>query len=68
MKLSNICPSLALGFYLSDRDAFERFRGSVERVRSQMGIDACFFSVFQERQNSNQYMMDPRKRMMSGTS
>ena len=55
MRLSKICPSLALGFYLRDGDAFERFRDSVERVRIQMGIDACFFSVFHKRQDSSQY-------------
>ena len=43
MRLSKICPSLAIGFYLRDADEFATFKASIERVRK---MDNCFFSVF----------------------
>lgn len=55
MRLSKICPSLAIGFYLKDKAEFATFKDSIERVRK---MDNCFFSVFQVRQNSKQYVME----------
>ena len=46
MRLSKICPSLAIGFYLRNESEFIRFKASIERVRK---MDNCFFSVFQQR-------------------
>jgi len=43
MRLSKICPSLAIGFYLRDESAFINFKASIERVRK---MESCFFSVF----------------------
>ena len=43
MKLSKICPSLAIGFYLRGHHEYESFKSSIERVRK---MDDCFFSVF----------------------
>ena len=43
MRLSKICPSLAMGFYLRDEAEYLTFKRSIERVRK---MDNCFFSVF----------------------
>ena len=50
MRLSKICPSLAIGFYLRDQTAYDRFKSSIERVRKM--DESCFFSVFHKRQDS----------------
>ena len=46
MRLSKICPSLAIGFYLRGADDFATFKASIQRVRK---MDNCFFSVFQQK-------------------
>ena len=43
MRLSKISLSVAIGFYLRDVNAFDRFKAGIERVRR---MDSCFFSVF----------------------
>jgi len=58
MRLSKICPSLAIGFYLRDATAYDRFKSSIERVRKM--DESCFFSVFQKRQDSTQFKMEAR--------
>lgn len=55
MRLSKICPSLAIGFYLRDQADFTEFKAEIERVRK---LDNCFFSVFQQRQSSKQYLRE----------
>jgi len=55
MRLNKICPSLAIGFYLRDSTEFGTFKNSIERVRK---MDNCFFSVFQVKQDSKQFMME----------
>ena len=60
MRLSKICPSLAIGFYLRDQGQFETFKSSIERVRQ---MDSCFFSVFKQKQDSSQYTMENKLRV-----
>ena len=55
MRLSKICPSLAIGFYLRGAPEFAAFKANIERVRK---MDSCFFSVFKQRIDSNQYRME----------
>lgn len=55
MKLSKICPSLALGFYVRDAGEFAVFKANIERVGK---MENSFFSVFQKRQDSSQFALE----------
>jgi len=60
MRLSKICPSLAIGFYLRDSTEFVTFKTSIEKVRK---MENCFFSLFQVKQESKQAMMEQQLKM-----